>query len=201
MKKLPDRFVLPISPKEYLQQGLSHCGVYSVKAVLSAMGLDRGLEPKNYHPHWLGKVTGMTFGREYYPEILARFGVEAVAKNADTHVGGERINILKGLLNKGFPVMIRIGNGFSTNRYNPFLGRLQPHWITLWGYDSRKGVFYVYDSGLPKRFWNLALPAGNTTRTFAEILRDWSFGKWQIWIWPFTGRRNFLYVEVTGRLV
>jgi len=57
-------------------------------------------------------------------------------------------------------------------------------------------MFYVYDSGLPQRFWNESQAVGNTARTFGEILRDWRFGLWQPWAWPVTGRDNFVYIEV-----
>lgn len=45
MKKNPVKFILTRKPEEYLKQGLSHCGVYSLKAILSAYGKDNKIHP------------------------------------------------------------------------------------------------------------------------------------------------------------
>lgn len=199
MQKLPDKYVLTIKPKEYLQQGPSHCGVYSVKAILSAYGLDTKGHPKNYHPHWIGRLTGSTFGREYYVRILKDSGIDAEVKTSESVTNKERIKLLKKLLSQNTPVMIRIGNGYVSNKYNSIIGRLIPHWITLWGYDDNEQLFLVYDSGLPKRYWNKNLPVGNTRRTYNEIMRDWKFGKWQVYTWPLVGKSDYLYIRVNKR--
>jgi len=93
--------------------------------------------------------------------------------------------------------MIRIGNGYLDCDYNPIIGRIIPHWITLWGYDNTKNVFYVYDSGLPVRHWDKSLPIGNTARTYTEILRDWNFGRWQPWCWNNSFKNN-LYTAISS---
>jgi hypothetical protein len=59
----PKKVVLTTKPDKYLKQGFSHCGVYSVKAILEAYGLDDKKHPKDYHTNRLGKVTGWTMGR------------------------------------------------------------------------------------------------------------------------------------------
>lgn len=197
MKKLPSKFVVSIKPKEYLQQGPSHCGAYSVKAILSAYRLDTKAHPKYYHPNWIGRLTGITLGRQYYVNILNTHGVNAEAKTVDGVPDEERIYLLKKLLNNT-PVMLRVGNGYLNNKYNPFLGRLIGHWITLWGYDDTKKIFYVYDSALPKKYWGNNLVTGNTTRTYREILRDWKFGKWSPYSMLLVGRVNYLFIEIKG---
>ena len=63
--EIPSNFILSIKPKGYLTQGLSHCGAYSVKAILSAYRLDKITHPKDYHPVWIGKLTGLTLGKNY----------------------------------------------------------------------------------------------------------------------------------------
>lgn len=193
---MPKRFILTVRPKEYLEQGLSHCGAYCVKAMLSAFGKDAKNHPKEYHPGWLGRLTGLTLGKEYYVNILKGHGVRVRRGVAQNLNGTEKIHLLQTMLSKNLPVMIRIGNGYITNHYNPIIGKLQSHWITLWGYDDNKQVFYVYDSGLQKRYWGKNLAVGNTTRTYDEIIRDWNFGLWQFWTWPFSGRASNVYIEV-----
>lgn len=197
MKKLPSRVILTRRPKEYLTQGPSHCGVYSVKAILSAYGLDNKSHPKFYHPNWFGRLTGITLGKQYYVNILKNYGIPAERGTAKSLSNEEKIDLLKKFLSQDTPVMIRIGNGyFHSLEYSPSLGRIVAHWITLWGYDDNKQIFYVYDSGLLKKHWNKSIPAGNTTRTYPEILRDWNFGENQPWTWPFSGKENYLYIKM-----
>ncbi len=196
MSNLPSRYILTIKPKEYLKQGLSHCGVYSLKAILSAYGKDVKNHPKEYHTNWIGKyLLSFATGKSYYDKIFAFFGLKTETKSAEKLPNEKRSELLKTLLSKNTPVMIRIGNGYFSDRYSPILGRVIPHWITLWGYDDKKRLFYVYDSGLPTKFWDKTLPAGNTIRTYREILRDWRFGRWQPWAWNNSVKNN-LYVEI-----
>lgn len=179
-----------------MKQGTSHCGAYSVKGILSAYGLDKKGHPKEYHPGWFGRLTGITLGRNYYVRILKSHGLSANIDSAVQLTNQEKIELLKSFLSQNTPVMIRIGNGYLTDEYHPFLGKVVGHWITLWGYADEKKLFYVYDSALPEEYRSKDLPIGDTTRFYKEILRDWSFGMLQPWAWPFVGTANFLYINV-----
>jgi len=196
MSNIPDKHILSIRPKHYLKQGPSHCGAFCAKAILEALGKDTKSHPTEYHPTKLGKLTGMTLGRNYYVNILKLNGVNCQIKSAKILNLQEKLDLLKSLLQENLPVMLRIGNGFDTNIYNLILGKIVAHWITLWGYDDNKKTFYIYDSGLPETYWNKTLPIGNTTRTYNEIARDWSFGKYQFWAWPFMGVSSFDYIQI-----
>jgi hypothetical protein len=196
MQNSREKFIVSRRPKEYLKQRLSHCGVYSVKAVLSSFGLDNKTHPREYQANWIGKhVFSLATGTHYYDKIFRAYDIYATTKTAKNLSETERLTLLKHLLSKDAPVMIRIGNGYLGESYNSIFGKLIPHWITLWGYNDNKRIFYVYDSGLPKKKWDLILPIGNTTRTYNEILRDWNFGKWQPWCWN-TSNKSYLYVEI-----
>lgn len=200
MDNLPTKYILSKQPKEYLTQGISHCGAYSIKGMLSAYGLDNRSHPKDYHPYWLGKLTGLTLGWNYFPKILGNYGLNAKTDSAAGLSNSEKLNLLKKLLSNNTPVMIKIGNGyFRSKKYNPLIGKILTHWVTLWGYDDKKQLFYMYDSGLPKQLWAEDIPIGNTTRTYSELLRDWNFGKLQPWSWQ-SSIRNFTYVEVKNKL-
>lgn len=197
IKNLPSIFVLSIKPKEYLKQGLSHCGAYSVKGILSAYGKDNKKHPKEYHPHRIGKITGFTFGKDYYVKILRNYGLAAETGQAGHLPPREKINLLKSLLAKNSPVMIRIGNGFwSGKRFNYLLSKITPHWITLWGYNDTKKLFYVYDSGLSAEHYEKNIPIGNTTRKYSEILRDWNFGALHPTCLLIGTAVNYLYIRL-----
>jgi len=194
--KLPIKFILSKKPKQYLKQGISHCGVYSVKAILSAYGKDDKGHPKEYQTNWIGKnLFSLATGKDYYDKIMASYGIVSKTQSAENLSNEEKVELLKKLLSKDTPVMIRIGNGYLGRSYNPIVGKLAPHWITLWGFDDQKQIFYVYDSALAIKYWNKTLPIGNTTRMYQEILRDWKFGRLQPWCWN-TSYRNNLYVEI-----
>lgn len=197
MKNLPTKYLLSKKPREYLTQGLSHCGVYCVKAILSSFGKDDKKHPKDYHSNWIGRnFFSFATGDDYYDKIFASYKVKSKTKSAESLIDQDKLNLLKTLLSKNTPVMIRIGNGYyKSKEYNTFLGKLVPHWITFWGYNDEKQIFYVYDSGMLKEHWDQNLPVGNTTRTYQEILRDWNFGRWQPLCWN-TSSRNNLYVEI-----
>ena len=195
----PKKVVLTTKPDKYLKQGFSHCGVYSVKAILEAYGLNDKKHPKNYHTNWLGKITGWTMGRNYYNRVLSSYGLNAKRKDTKGMSDNERISLLKSLLSKDTPVMLRIGNGYLSDKYNPIVGKLLSHWITLWGYDDKEQLFYIYDSALPEKFRLKDIPIGNTVRTYKEILRDWNFGTWQFWYWLLFPSGSHLYIEVNKR--
>lgn len=195
-----ERVILSIKPDKYLSQGLSNCGLFSVKGILSSYGLDDKGDPREYHSNLLSRVTSITWGKNYFNNILASYGIDSEIGFAEDISTEEKLNLLKKILLKNTPVMIRIGNGYlSSGEYNRVMGKLMPHWVTLWGYDDEKRIFYLYDSGLPEKGWNKSLPIGNTTRTYDEILRDWNFGKIQPWAWVVTGPHNFAYIAIKGR--
>jgi len=192
---LPITFILSIKPKEYLTQSISHCGAYSVKAILGALGKDDKKRPEDYHPNSFNKFTGLTLGKTYYPKILNKYGIDAEFKSAKNLPNVEKIELLKKLLSENVPIMIRIGNGyFRSKKYNPFLGKIITHWITLWGYSDKEKIFYVYDSGLTSNLYE-DVPIGNTKRTYDEILRDWNFGVWQFWTWHISFQ-NYAYIKI-----
>ena len=193
---LHNKFIVSKKPKEYLVQGPSHCGAYSIKGILSAFGLDSRGHPKEYHTNKFGELTGWTIGKSYWVKILKSYGIDSKMDSADDLSHDEKLNLLKRFISEDTPVMIRIGNGFYHSReYSKLLGKIVPHWITLWGFDGAKQIFYVYDSGMLKKHWDKNLPTGNTTRTYQEILRDWNFGRWQSWNW-YVSTENYLYIKI-----
>src|SRR3989344_5428262 len=152
--------------------------------------------PKEYHPNFFGRLTGLTLSKQYLVDILKSYGLNARVGYAENLSDQEKLDLLKTNLAEDKPVMVRIGNGYIlSNKHNPVLGKIVGHWITLWGYDNENQIFYVYDSGLLRKYWNKSIPIGNTTRTYQEILRDWNFGGFQLWYW-FITRKNNMYVKV-----
>jgi len=174
------------SPKEYLEQGLTQCGAYSVKAILNAYGKDDKKYPRDYNPHFLGKYTSIT-STSTWPKVLQPYGIPAQKGDTKKLSDEQRIGLLKQFIDEDKVVMIRIGNGYSKNgKYSSFVASFMGHWITLWGYNDEEKVFYVYDSYISLKRHDKTIPIGNTKRTYAEIVRDWGKG------FPLTRRYSFI---------
>jgi hypothetical protein len=82
-------------------------------------------------------------------------------------------DLLASIIDQGSPLILSIGNGhLRRGRYTPWARLLLGHYITVYGYDDAQQVVFIYDSylrGNPP----CPLPAGNETRTYSELLRDW----------------------------
>ena len=167
--------MLPVHPKEYLKQGLSHCGAYSVKGILSAYGKDHERHPRDYHTHWINRFTGSGLSSKlYYVRMLQSYGFNACGESGDELSDGGRLTLLKTLLAGNAPVMLMIGNGYTPGgEYKPWMAKFISHWITVWGYDDEQQVFYLYDSCVQNALYDKDIPIGNKMRTYKQILRDW----------------------------
>lgn len=197
MKKIPEKFILKIQPSEYLKQGLSHCGAYCVKGICSAFRIDHTKHPKEYHSHFIGRLTGVTLGKNYYPKIFVKCGVNAVSKTAQHFSDVEKIRLIKKILLKGNPIMLCIGNGYLPNgKYSRVLGFFVSHWITIWGYEGKKQTFYIYDSCVTKKSSSKEIPIGNIERSYTQLLRDW---KGSILARLFISNEYYRYIEIQAK--
>ncbi len=182
--------ILTRAPKEYLEQGLIHCGAFSVKAILSAYNKDVKNDPRDYYTNFIAKYTAIMTGPNMWLKVLRSYRVSAEVENVKKLSDENKIEVLKKLLNKNNPVILRVGNGYSkSGRYHSFFAHFAGHWITLWGYNDEEKVFYVYDSYVALSKHDKTIPIGNTKRTFQEILRDWNKG------FPWWWRYNYIKVD------
>ena len=68
--------ILSHRPKEYLEQGFTQCGAFSVKAILSAYGKDDKKHPRDYNPTILGKYASLVGGHSW-SRVLKSYGLHA----------------------------------------------------------------------------------------------------------------------------
>ena len=97
------------------------------------------------------------------------------------------------MLSKDAPVILMVGNGYQrSGEYSRLRAAIVGHIITVWGYDDREGVCYMYDSAAPTEHYATNVPIGNTKRTYEQVLRDWygAFPSRLLW------RGSFHYIEV-----
>jgi len=181
------KFIVSKKPKEYLEQGLTQCGAYSVKAVLSVYDKDEKKHPREYQPNFFSRYLGMSTNPHLWPRVLRAYGVSAEEDYTANLSDAERLTLLRSLLDDNHPIMLRIGNGYAkSGTYHSSVAYFVGHWISLWDYDDEKQIFYVYDSYVALARHDKTIPIGNTTRTYAEILRDWGKGfpfAWRVEVW------------------
>lgn len=193
MNKLPSRFIVSRRPKEYLEQGPSHCGVYSVKAVLEAYSKVTGVKPEDLHTNWISRITGAVFHPDYLVRMLKSYSLVAKIGTVKHLSDDKKIMHLKSMLSKDAPVILMVGNGYQrSGEYSRLRAAIVGHIITVWGYDDREGVCYMYDSAAPTEHYATNVPIGNTKRTYEQVLRDWygAFPSRLLW------RGSFHYIEV-----
>lgn len=161
--------VVPVLPSRYPHQVGLTCGEYNVRAMLDAFAIE-------YRPERRPRLRVRVFGLSFVSDIrteLARHGVDAQIHRATELHDESRLALLRGHVDSHEPVILAIGNGhLSRTKDSATVRAVVGHFVTVYGYDAQRDVFFVYDPylrGEPPR----PLPAGNVERTSEEILRDW----------------------------
>lgn len=168
--------VVPSLPADYHAQVGLTCGEYNVRTALDAFGVD-------YHAE--ERLRPRLFGLSFVADIraaLVRHGLDAEIRHATDLHDESRLALLRGHIDSHEPVILAIGNGHSSRERDPVPARaLVWHFITIYGYDAEREVFFTYDPCL-KSESPQSLPAGNVERTTDEILRDWNGPFYHRWI-------------------
>jgi hypothetical protein len=170
--------IVPTLPSSYPRQIGLACGEYNVRALLDAFDIEYEAEPE---PLRRVRWFGLSFVTDLR-DALVRHGVDSDVRHASELHDESRLALLRGHIDSHEPVILAIGNGhLSRTRDSAFARTLLGHYITIYGYDAERGVFFVYDpylDGEPDE----PLPAGNVERTAEEILRDWGGPIYYRWI-------------------
>lgn len=190
---MSERVLVPIRPRRFPTQGASHCGAYAVLAVLSAYGVDDTDDPVDLHTHPLSRLTGSSTSMDYYPGILRSYGLVARARTAHRLPDDEKIELLKGILRNGSPIILSVANHFHrrTGRWQPLKGLVASHWVSLWGYDDGEKVFYTYDSLVGPELAD-EVPVGNKKRSYSTLLQVWPGSMLSRML---LGQCSYIYVE------
>ena len=165
---------------------MRYCGCYSVKGVLSAYALGDGREPRMYLPPFKRQLDLAT------PSTLVKI-LEDHRLHASVHHAGQlspanKIALLKNELKKGNPVILLISNSYDhEGNYRQFIGKIVGHWISMWGFDDTKKVFFVYDSFRERNSFD-KVPIGNVQKPYDVLLRDWKG--------PFFLLSRYVYITV-----
>ena len=182
--------IVPRLPSQYPHQAGLTCGEYNARTVLDAFGIE-------YQPDDRPRLRVRMFGLSFVTDLrqaIVRHGVEAEIRHATELHDESRLALLRGHIDSHEPVILAIGNGhLSRDRDSALARAVLGHFITIYGYDAEREVFFVYDpylEGDPPE----SLPAGNVERTSREVLRDWRGPFYYRWI-----GMDHVYLSVSER--
>ena len=123
-------------------------------------------------------------------DVFQKWGLKSRAIYLNKVNDQERIYTLKKLLLKNKPIPAFVSNGYTytegNTKYSAFKSLLVGHIISIWGYDDRERVFYLYDSAVSKEYYDKDIPIGNVKRTYEDFLRDWKGSVHRRWLCPYT---------------
>ncbi|TSC59114.1 MAG: hypothetical protein Greene041619_136 [Candidatus Peregrinibacteria bacterium Greene0416_19] len=173
MEPLPSHIVLDRKPALYREQGPTYCGGYSASGILESYGKPVPSHPRKLYSSLFAQLFGPPSSPHRWVEAFRQHGLCAEVRPLKHVSRDDDLRALRQPLAEGKSVMLRIGNGYLPNgRHSSLMARLAGHWVTLWGYDDGEECFYVYDSGVRKRMYDLSIPIGNVTRSYDAMLRD-----------------------------
>jgi hypothetical protein len=174
------KFIPKVKPKKYITKNVnSHCGVYALDNIINTYSVNKK-HPAKLHESFFGKRLGWTLPKDM-AGILRKRGFVVEGGSARRII--DKILFLENTI-KGGPVIICID--LIDKDINPILGRILRHWIVLWGYDSKKKIFYAYDSRKNEK----NLPVGNCTYQYDKIKKIWGGA-----LMPFVFRYIYLKVK------
>jgi len=146
------------------------CGMYTLKAVIEWYN---GSQINNWRYYASGRL-----GRKFWymfpdslMDVLKQHGLSSKRIHCRRTRKERKIEILKSLLQK-WPVILLISHAYSSKRNFSFRRAFTlQHYITLWWYDDKKRIFYVYDSNTEKAHhrWS-TLPVGNIILEYDRLL-------------------------------
>lgn len=149
------------------------CANYSLKAVIEWK--NRTKRPiEEYAADWWSRATYLMTPR-WITKVLKKYKLKYSILKAKTLSDDERLFLLKYNL-KRWPIILLVANWQTKKkRFSRSRALVHRHYITLWGYDEKKKIFYVYDSNTKRKTetevmkWTLKVP-------YKYILKEW-------WIW------------------
>lgn len=157
------------APRSYPGQVGLTCGEANARSVIDSFGVA-------YQTPSRTRIWVKLFGHSLLTDLrllMEAHGLAAPVRHAGRLNRDLKVRVPKSHVDAGNPVVVAIGNGhLRRGRYVWWARLLLGHYLTVYGYDDARRVFYVYDSYLRGRP-PAPLPAGNETRSYAEMLRDW----------------------------
>jgi hypothetical protein len=178
---LPSKYILSKKPLFLIKEDIGQtyvgdCGAYTAQAVLNYFGKDTKEKPRDYYLTWITRQFKSLLPQAMV-RLLKHYGVDSEVKIAKNLTDEDKIKVLKQEVLKGFPVMLFVGSGYQSDGTYILEKRKYPgHYLSVWGYDDEKGVFYIYNNALYSSVRDPNLANGNTLLKYEDVLTDWYGG-------------------------
>ncbi|MFZ2150714.1 MAG: C39 family peptidase [Candidatus Absconditicoccaceae bacterium] len=173
------------------QQRFAGCGLYTLKNVIESLQNEIDLTIKNYAPTFWNKISGFMLPKTVI-KVLKKHGLNTTRGRYIIKGKDNKINFLKNLLHNG-PVVLVIGHAYKGKKdFNLLKAVSVQHYVSLRGYDDQEGIFYVYDSGAPKRLIRKDLPVGNIALKYKDLIKYWKFGGFMV--------KKYFYISINYNL-
>lgn len=149
------------------------CAHYSLKAVIEW----KSESVKNLEDYsidwWSRKTYFMT--PWWILKVLKKYKLDYSILKAKKLKENGKLFLLKQNLKDG-PIILLVANWQTKKRrFNRWKALIHRHYITLWWYNEKKKIFYVYDSNTKRKTWNHVLE-WTLEVPYKYILKAW-------WIW------------------
>jgi len=149
------------------------CAHYSLKAVIE-WNWKKVKDIKDYSSDWWSRNTYF-MTPWWIKKVLKKYNLRYSILNARKLRDKERLFLLKQNL-KDWPIILLVANWQTKKkRFLWWKALIHWHYVTLWWYNDKKKIFYVYDSNTKRSLWSkwmLEVP-------YKYILKEWKF--WVSW--------------------
>ena len=127
------------------------CAHYSLKAVIEWNG-GRVKNIEDYSSDWWSKNTYF-MTPWWIKKVLKKYKLKYSILNARKLSDDERLFLLKQNLKDG-PIILLVANWQTRKkRFLWWKALIHWHYVTLWWYNNKKKIFYVYDSNTKRNLW------------------------------------------------
>lgn len=173
MKKSDDYYIVPKLPACWFPcEDNRHgtCGQHVLKTIIEWLNCGPIRSWEEYSSGWITRTTWnmLPWNLKF---ILDKHGLKSEYFYCRWTQDVPKIQFLKDKIKSG-PVILLISHAYSSKRNFSFRrAATKQHYISLWGYNDEKKVFYVYDSNVEKKNKDgKKLPAGNITISYDRLI-------------------------------
>ena len=150
------------------------CAHYSLKAVIE-WKRNKVKNIEDYSSDWWSRKTYL-MTPWWIKKVLKKYGLNYTILNARKLNDNERLFLLKQNLKDG-PIILLIANWQTKKkRFSRWKALTHRHYVTLWWYNDRKKVFFVYDSNTKRKTQH------NEKQWILEVPYKYVLKEWRIWV-------------------
>ncbi len=166
VKRKPEKSVYALQPP------YRHCGMYTLKAILSWFGKDTKSKQTDYYETPFGRMLWFTLP-ERMIEKLSDYELSVEEWRLKNFSKAEKINFLKQSITEDKPIILLVANGHTrAGKFILLKSIFCMHRLSIRGYDDEEQVFFVYDSTLHPKKYDHTIPIWNRKMSYDVLIRQ-----------------------------